>query len=100
MNSKCTWLQAAALSVTVLGAAAASTGCSTEVVAEPAFYPPPSFVATTAPVYFEGRPAYWYNGRWYFRSAGGWAYYRSEPDYLFRQRTIYGPPVHAYINVR
>jgi len=98
MNSKSIWLKAAALSV-IVSATTAATGCAAEIIAEPAYYPPPAFVASTAPVYFEGRPAYWYNGRWYFRSAGGWGYYRSEPRYLYEQRTIYGPPVHAYVHV-
>lgn len=44
--------------------------------------PPPAFVATTAPVYFEGRPAYWYGGRWCYREGPRWGYYRAEPAYL------------------
>ncbi len=98
MISKSTWLKAAALSVMVLGTSAA--GCGAEIAVEPAFYPPPSFIATTAPVYYEGRPAFWYNERWYFRTPTGWAYYRAEPKYLYEQRTIYGPPAHAYVRVR
>jgi hypothetical protein len=96
MNSTSTWLKAAALGVMVWGATAA-TGCSAEVTAEPAYYPPPGFVATANPVYYEGRPAYYYNSRWYFRSGGGWGYYRSEPGYLYRNRTVYGAPAHAYV---
>ena len=91
-----TWLKAAALGVMVCGTVSV-TGCSGEVYAEPAYYPPPGYLATAAPVYYEGRPAYYYNDRWYFRSGGGWGYYRSEPGYLYNHRTIYGAPAHAYV---
>jgi hypothetical protein len=93
--SRAAWLKAAAVGVMVWGVTAAS-GCAAEVVAEPAYYPPPTFVAGTTPVYFEGRPAWYYNDRWYFRSGGGWGYYRSEPAYL-RQQRAYGPPANAWV---
>jgi len=96
MNSTSTWLKAAALGVMVWGSVAVS-GCAAEVRAEPAYYPPPGFLATASPVYYEGRPAFYYNERWYFRSGGGWGYYRSEPGYLYNHRTIYGAPAHAYV---
>ena len=63
-------------------------------MAEPAYYPPPAFVATTSPVYYGGRPSYWYNNHWYYRNGGGWGYYRSEPGFLYRSRTVYGAPAH------
>lgn len=94
MNATSTWFKAAAVGVMVWGTTVAS-GCSAEIMAEPAYYPPPSFVATTSPVYFEGRPAYYYNDRWYFRSGGGWGYYRTEPGYLYRRRAVYGAPAHV-----
>ncbi|HEY2735999.1 MAG TPA: hypothetical protein VGI70_18505, partial [Polyangiales bacterium] len=31
---------------------------------ESADYPPPDYVATAAPVYYEGRPAYRYHDHW------------------------------------
>ena len=96
MTATSTWLRAALLGVMVWGTTAAS-GCSAEVVAEPAYYPPPAWLAENAPVYYEGRPAYFYNERWYFQTAGGWSYYRSEPRYLYNQRTVYGAPAHAYV---
>ncbi len=95
MISKSTWLKAAALGVMVWGATAA-TGCVAELDAEPAYYPPPAYIASASPVYYEGRPAYFYNDRWYFRSGAGWGYYRSEPRYLYQQRVVYGAPAHAY----
>ena len=96
MNS--TWLKSAALGVVVCGTLAV-TGCAAEVVAESPYYPPPGFLATANPVYYEGRPAFYYNQRWYFRSGGGWGYYRNEPGYLYNRRT--GPaPAHVYARVR
>ena len=70
--------------------AVAATGCGGEVaVAEPAYYPPAAYVASTAPVYYEGRPAYFYGDRWYYRDGGGWGYYRNEPEYLRGRRGLY-----------
>lgn len=60
--------------------------------------PPSAYVSSAQPVYYDGRPAYWYGGRWYYRDGGGrWGYYRSEPRYLhdYRVRTtvhVSGPP--------
>src|ERR1700677_3221502 len=45
-------------------------------------FPPPEFVATATPVFFEGHAAYWYGGRWYYRDRGAWGYYHDEPGYL------------------
>ncbi len=44
--------------------------------------PPPEYIATVAPVYFEGRAAYWYGNRWYYRDGGAWRWYDNEPGYL------------------
>jgi hypothetical protein len=49
--------------------------------------PPPTFVATFQPEYFEGRPVYWYHNNWYYRGEHGWSYYRSEPRYLRERRS-------------
>ena len=91
-----TCLKALALGVMVWGTTAAA-GCAAEIEAEPAYYPPPGYLASTAPVYYEGRPAWFYNDRWYFRNGPGWSYYRSEPRYLYNSRVVYGPPAHAYV---
>ena len=93
MNATSNLFKAIAVSVMVWGTTVAS-GCGAEVIAEPAYYPPPAFVASTAPVYYQGRPAYYYNDRWYFRSGGGWGYYRSEPGYLYQRRVVLGAPAH------
>ncbi len=58
---------------------------------------PPAVIATTTPVYYEGRPAYWYNSRWYYRDAHRrWAYYRDEPRYLHEHRLRYPPHPRYY----
>jgi hypothetical protein len=45
--------------------------------------PPPAFIATVQPEYYENRPTYFYNGLWYYRDGhGGWNYYHNEPAYL------------------
>lgn len=58
-------------------------------------YAEPAYVeARAAPVevyqyprtYYEGRPVYLVNGRWYFVDRGRWHYYRSEPRPLYRER--------------
>lgn len=79
------------LRAAVLCAAAASTSAC-EVAAYPdggyveADYPPPDFVATVQPVYYEGHAAYWYNGRWFYRDGGHWAHYDREPAALAPRR--------------
>jgi hypothetical protein len=55
-------------------------------------YPPADFVATTEPVYFEGRPAYWYRGRWFYRDGARWGSYPREPPALAQHRAQYGTP--------
>jgi hypothetical protein len=54
--------------------------------------PPPTFVATVEPVYYNGQPAYWYRNHWYWRDGGGhWSYYRQEPGFLHDHR-MHGEP--------
>ena len=99
MNATSTWFQAAAFGIMVAGATATS-GCAATIVAEPLYYPPPGFLATATPVYYEGRPAYYYNDHWYFQTSHGWSYYRSEPGFLYRQRVVVGPPAHVVVRAR
>jgi hypothetical protein len=60
------------------------------------FAPPAAFVATAVPVYHEGRPAYWYNGRWIYRHGRVWHAYRTEPAYLRTHRMHHVPVRHVY----
>jgi hypothetical protein len=52
-------------------------------------YPPDSYIATAQPFYYEGRPAYFYNNRWFYRDGARWNYYRSEPAVLGGYRAQY-----------
>ena len=41
------------------------------------------YIATTEPVYYEGRASYWCGGVWYYRDGGGrWGHYDREPPGL------------------
>ena len=66
-------------------------GCVPEEVG--IYGPPPGYIATTVPVYYQGQPTYWYGGRWVYRDPrGGWGYYRAEPRVL-AERRMGAPPV-------
>src|ERR1700691_2610576 len=75
-------------------AVASLSGCAEEVAVAPppqpavavGIYPPDAYIATAAPVYYNGVPSYYYGGRWYYRNAGAWAYYGAEPAYLASRR--------------
>ncbi len=55
-------------------------------VAPPA--PPAAYIAVNPPIFYEGRPVYWYGSNWYYRDGrGNWNYYRHEPAYLHDHRT-------------
>jgi hypothetical protein len=54
-------------------------------------FPPAEFIATAAPVYHEGRAAYWYRNRWYYREGRNWRYYHEEPAFLRDHRTRHEP---------
>jgi hypothetical protein len=85
-------LLATASLVAVLGAGSAAPAQEGEYVP-----PPPEVVATSEPVYYEGRPAYWFGGRWHYRDGRGrWAYYREEPAFLRERREHRGPFRHYY----
>lgn len=55
-------------------------------------FPPPEFIATASPVYFEGHAAYFWGGHWYYRSGPGWHMYRQEPPVLHDHRVAHGAP--------
>jgi len=43
---------------------------------------PSWFIATNRPVYYEGRPAYYYGNQWHYRQGRTWHTYREEPRFL------------------
>ena len=49
--------------------------------------PPPEFVVTAEPVYYEGHAAYWYQNHWY---------YHDEPPALADHRRLAPVARHAY----
>jgi hypothetical protein len=54
--------------------------------------PPPEYVATSEPVYYEGHATYWYNGHWLWRDEhGNWNHYDREPPAL-AERRAHVPP--------
>ncbi len=54
--------------------------------------PPQEYIATTEPAYYEGHPAYWYNGHWFWRDEhGGWNHYDQEPRELADHRAHFPP---------
>ncbi len=59
-------------------------------------YPPPAFIATATPVYYEGHATYWYGGQWYARDGARWSAYRAEPVYLRDYRARGVPPRQLY----
>src|SRR5450432_2256276 len=75
----------------LMGAVAGVSGCYDDYAVEPAGYPPAATIASVEPVYYEGRPTYFYNNQWYYRNGNGWAYYRSEPGFLRERRAWYAP---------
>jgi hypothetical protein len=58
--------------------------------------PPAVFVATTAPVYYEGHASYWYRDRWVWREPHGWHAYEREPVFLHEHRMHAPPPRHYH----
>jgi hypothetical protein len=70
----------------VVAAGLLGVGGSGTASAQIVIYPPAAYIATAQPIYFEGRPAYWYNNHWYYRDRGSWGYYHDEPPGLREHR--------------
>ncbi len=73
-------------------AAPAVAGIRVKIV----IFPPPEFVATVEPVYYEGHAVYWYHDHWYYRHGRGWRLYEQEPVYLREHRTRHETVRHYY----
>jgi hypothetical protein len=49
--------------------------------------PPPGYIASYHPVYYNGYAHYWYRDHWYYRDrAGAWRWHDREPAYLHDRR--------------
>jgi hypothetical protein len=96
-SRKKTLLRAIACAVSLVATALGAGGCGVGVEADYpagyyADYPPDDYIATTEPVYYDGYPAYWYGGFWYYRGPGGrWNHYDREPSALYDRR-LRAPP--------
>jgi hypothetical protein len=55
-------------------------------------YPSGTYVSAAPPVYYEGRPVYWYRNHWYYREGRGWRHYPNEPVVLYQRRVARRPP--------
>jgi uncharacterized membrane protein YgcG len=76
-------------------AAVSLTGVSADAQWAP---PPPEYVATTEPVYYEGHAAYWYGNHWNWRDEhGGWNHYGQEPGFLADHRAHFAPVRHSWV---
>lgn len=82
----------AVLAVTLAGGAGCTLGYSGSYAGDYYDYPPDAYIATTEPIYFDGRATYFYGGHWYYRQSGRWFHYDREPPALY-QRRMQGPPV-------
>jgi hypothetical protein len=92
MNRNIAVLSKGFLIVSALGAFAAVSLSGTPAGAQWA-PPPPEFIATTEPVYYEGHAAYWYANRWNWRDEhSAWNHYDREPPPL-AERRAHSPPV-------
>jgi hypothetical protein len=91
---------ACATGLLVLGATALGCGVGVEADYPAGYYadyPPDDYIATTEPVYYDGYPAYWYGGFWYYRGPGGrWNHYDREPSALYDRRMRAAPGRRVY----
>ena len=91
------WIQRAGAGLVLAGSLFAAAPAQAQVVVE---FPGPEVIATTPPVYFEGRPAYWWHDHWYYRDGGRWSYYHDEPGYLHDYRYHHVGGGHVYYEGR
>jgi hypothetical protein len=86
MNRIIVALSKGLMMVSAVGALAAVALVGTPALAQWA-PPPPEYVATTEPVYYEGHAAYWYGNHWSWRDEhGAWNHYDHEPPALAARR--------------
>lgn len=90
------------MSLAALGLGLATSGCTVHAQTEPVGYAEVTSVPVNVDTYpttvYAGHTVYWVNDRWMYRDRGRWAYYRSEPPELYRQRRYVqaAPPAPAH----
>jgi len=90
MKRRLLLLCAGAVVASCLSAAPATAGVSISI------HPPSVYIATSRPVYYQGRATYWYQGRWHYRNGRNWRTYNAEPRYLRDYRRHSEPERHYY----
>lgn len=79
-----------------LGALLAVVAPAGTALAQPA-PPPPGYIASYEPVYYNGYAHYYYRDHWYYRDHyGGWQYYNREPAYFGAYRGHWGERYHHW----
>jgi hypothetical protein len=58
--------------------------------------PPPAYVASYEPVYYNGYAHYLYRNRWLYRNHGAWRGYGHEPGFLNGRRGEWGHHWHRW----
>jgi hypothetical protein len=58
--------------------------------------PPPAYVASYEPVYYNGSAHYLYRDRWFYRDHAAWRGYEHEPRFLHDRRGEWGHHVHHW----
>jgi hypothetical protein len=85
-------LRSLAGGVAFAACACAATGCYATVDPAPVGYAEvtsaPVDIETYPSVTYMGEPVYFYGDHWWHRDGGRWAYFKSEPEELYRQRAI------------
>ena len=95
-------LRSAGCAFTLVIAAITTAGCGVEMGAGVVYpgvgydYPSDAYIATTEPVYFDGRATYWYGGNWYYREGNRWSHYDREPPALQERRMQAAPVRRTY----
>jgi len=59
-------------------------------------YPTNAYVASYAPIYYEGHAHYYYRNHFYYRDHGGWHGYAHEPAGLWGRRGEWGGHRHGW----
>jgi hypothetical protein len=78
------------LALLAASAVGSTGGCALHAHPEPVGYvevtSAPAGIETYPSTYYDGRPVYLYQDRWYYRDGRRWGYYRQEPPVLYEHR--------------
>ena len=91
MNKPILWSAALALG---LAALATPLDAGAQVVVT--IGPPDAYVASYAPIYYNGFAHYWWHTHWYYRDHGAWHWWTTEPVFLHQHRGEWGNHWHHW----